>query len=121
MLSLSLFLLSFKALFFLHDILILTPEGLFYFALPHFIFDHLLLYKLVISQNFFVLSSFFMKFLLPLKKLFELRLLKIRFGNFIVEQADLSVVFKDIFLQEVDLVVEVLHLAFAEKLWILFM
>lgn len=75
----------------------------------------------MISQNFFVLSSFFLKLLLPLKELFELGLLKIRFGNFSVEQADLSVVFKDIFLQDVDLVVKISYLAFPEKLWILFM
>lgn len=75
----------------------------------------------MISQNFFVLSSFFLKLLLPLKELFELGLLKIRFSNFIVEETDLSVVFKDIFLQNIYLVIDVSHLAFPEKLWILFM
>lgn len=111
----------FKALFFLYDILILAPKSMLDLAFPIFIVDHLLFEKLVVLEDFFVLFSFLLKFLFFLEELFELGLLKVRFGDFIVEKTDFSVVFDDVFLKDINWVVNVSDLAFAEKFRIFLM
>lgn len=79
---------------------------MFYLTFFKFVIEHLLFEKLMISQDFFILLFFLMKFLFFFEEFFKLCILEIGSDNFIVEDSNLFVVLLNIFLDDINLLID---------------